>query len=412
MTRARALSPACPELVEIQPLQDLCERIMVGIASAATHAYRQSGTPMIRNMNIKEGHIDIDNVLHLDPAYEHQHRNKRLKAGDVVVVRTGNPGIAAVVPRALDGAQCFTSLIIRPRREELDPEYLSAYINSSAGQRQFLIGAAGGAQKNVNAGTLARMTVPVPPMPRQHRVIAASRSLDRLGRDVAELISAKRTFRRGLVQQLLTGKKRFPEFQMRPWHHSPLGTHVVLVNRKNDRQTKLVLTASGEHGLVDQRTYFNRNVAGVDLSRYYLLRRGEFAYNRSAMNGYPYGATKRLDSHDEGVLSTLYLCFAISDPQLDSDFLRYVFDSGLLNRQLRPIVRVGARAHGLLNVTDEDFLSISIPLPSVDEQRRIAGLLRLIDQELGQLELLRDRFELQRREMLTRLLSCGGAVKS
>jgi type I restriction enzyme S subunit len=151
-------------------------------------------------------------------------------------------------------------------------------------------------------------------------------------------------------------------------------------------------------------------VAGADLSKYYLLRKGEFAYNRSAMNGYPYGATKRLDEHDEGALSTLYLCFAITDDKLDSDFLKHVFDSGVLDRQLRPIVRVGARAHGLLNVADDDFLSISIPFPELDEQQRIAELLTALNREIDLLAAQREKVDDYRRALLSRLLSGSLAV--
>jgi type I restriction enzyme S subunit len=165
-----------------------------------------------------------------------------------------------------------------------------------------------------------------------------------------------------------------------------------------------VLTASGEHGLVDQRRYFNRSVASADLSRYYLLKNGEFAYNRSAMNGYPYGATKRLDALEEGALSTLYLCFAIDDHRLDSDYLKHIFDSGILNRQLRPIVRIGGRAHGLLNVSDEDYFSINIPFPPIEEQRRIANVLNGLNRELNLIESLREQVEAQKRALLARLL--------
>jgi type I restriction enzyme S subunit len=146
-------------------------------------------------------------------------------------------------------------------------------------------------------------------------------------------------------------------------------------------------------------------VAGKDLSKYYLLKAGEFAYNRSAMIGYPFGATKRLEQHQEGALSTLYLCFAVSDSKLDSDYLTYVFESGVLNRQLRPIARIGARAHGLLNVTDDDFLSISIPLPELDEQRRIAGLLNTTERELNLVTTKRALIEREKRVLQSTLLS-------
>jgi len=220
-----------------------------------------------------------------------------------------------------------------------------------------------------------------------------------------DLISAKRIYKRGLMHQLLTGQMRFREFRKSSWKSSRLGDHVSGVTRRNASGSTLALTASGEHGLVDQRRYFNRNVAGADLSRYWLLKKGEFAYNRSAMKGYPYGATKRLDAHDEGVLSTLYLCFAIMDPRLNSNYLQHVFDSGVLNRQLRPIVRVGARAHGLLNVSDEDYFSINIPFPRIEEQRRIADVLEALNSELDLIAALQGRIEVQKRALLARLLN-------
>lgn len=390
-------------------LRDRCERITVGIASAATHAYRETGVPMIRNKNIKDGHIDVTDLLYLAPEYEQQHRKKRLKAGDVVVVRTGNPGVAAVVPPFLEGAQCFTSLIIRPRQDLLDPDYLCAYINSLAGQRQFSIGAAGGAQKNVNARTLSRMTVPVLSIGSQKAIVNVIHALNSLARTLERLIELKRTFRRGVVRSLLTGQKRFANFSERPWPASKLADHVREIKRRNVDGLSLVLTASGERGLVDQRRYFHRNVAGADLTKYYLLRNGEFAYNRSAMKGYPYGATKRLDAYGEGALSPLYFCFSISDPTLNSDYLKHVLESGLLNRQLRPIVRVGGRAHGLLNVTDAEFLSISIPLPDPDEQQAIADVLNSAEQELAFLRKLRRQIELERRVTLSLLLADDAA---
>ena len=252
----------------------------------------------------------------------------------------------------------------------------------------------------------------VPPVATQRRVVNLLSLAEGQLRGTSDLIQTKRTLKRGLMQQLLTGQKRFPEFKDRAWKSSHLGDHVEEVNRRNTSGVTLVLTASGEHGLVDQRRYFNRNVAGADLSRYWLLKKGEFAYNRSAMKGYPYGATKRLEKHEEGALSTLYLCFAIRDTELDSDFLEHVFDSGVLNRQLRPIVRVGARAHGLLNVSDEDYLSINIPFPKIEEQRRIASVLNTLDQELDLLAAQRAQVENFRRALLSKLLSGSLVVPS
>jgi len=109
---------------------EIAEKVMVGIACAATHAYADTGVLMLRNQNIREGHIDLNDVLFITPEYEKTHRRKRLCPGDVLTVRTGYPGVSAVVPVELDGAQCFTSLITHPNKKIIVPEFLCAFINS------------------------------------------------------------------------------------------------------------------------------------------------------------------------------------------------------------------------------------------------------------------------------------------
>ncbi len=206
------------------------------------------------------------------------------------------------------------------------------------------------------------------------------------------------------MQQLLTGRTRLPQFASTPgqggsrpldgesagqhghlpasWTRMRLSKITERITRKNETGISLVLTASGTHGLVDQREFFDRSVAGADLSGYYHLMKGDFAYNRSSMNGYPYGAIKRLDHYPDGILSTLCICFRLTSPKCDSDFLVQYFEAGLLNRQLRGIAQVGARAHGLLNMLVGDFFGIKLDLPPHPEQQAIAAILTAADQEL------------------------------
>jgi type I restriction enzyme S subunit len=184
------------------PLAALADKIMVGIASAATHAYRESGVPMLRNQNIKEGKIDDTSLLFIDPVYEAAHKNKRLRAGDVITVRTGYPGLSAVVPDRYNNAQCFTSLIIRPKKSVLDADFLCALINSEIGKR-FILGAeAGGAQKNVNAGALEALPVYLPDIPEQQRIATCLSSLDALITAETQKLDTLKTHKKGLMQQL------------------------------------------------------------------------------------------------------------------------------------------------------------------------------------------------------------------
>ena len=103
-----------------------------------------------------------------------------------------------------------------------------------------------------------------------------------------------------------------------------------VVRKNTNNECSLPLTISAQDGLVDQITYFNNRVASRDVSNYYLVLNGEFAYNKSTSDGFPFGAVKRLDLYEKGVLSTLYIVFDIKNKEeVNSDFLTAFFDIDL-----------------------------------------------------------------------------------
>ncbi len=192
------------------------------------------------------------------------------------------------------------------------------------------------------------------------------------------------------------------------WKWTRIGQHFQRVRRKNTAGVTRVLTASGKHGLIDQEEFFNKRIAAAKLAGYFHLKRGEFAYNRSSMNGYPCGAIKRLDRYDDGVLSTLYLCFGILQSSgILSDYAAQLFDSGQLDDELRPIARVGARAHGLLNVTPDDFMEVSFPLPPLPEQTKIAAILSSVDEAIQATQAVSEQTRRVKEGLLQTLLTRG-----
>ncbi|OHE66111.1 MAG: hypothetical protein A2001_11575 [Treponema sp. GWC1_61_84] len=203
-----------PEDWEVVPLSDIASRIMVGIASAATHAYRNSGIIMFRNQNIKPGYLEDNDVLFIDENYEATFKNKRLKDGDILTARTGYPGTTCVVPKKHEGAQSFTTLITRPNNERVGSQYLCDYINSENGQLYFEQNQIGGGQKNVNAGSLKNLLVPLPPTLAEQEAIAAALSdADALIEALEQVIAKKSLVKQGAMQELLTGKRRLPGFR-------------------------------------------------------------------------------------------------------------------------------------------------------------------------------------------------------
>ena len=166
------------------------------------------------------------------------------------------------------------------------------------------------------------------------------------------------------------------------WEQRKLGEICERLTRKNkDNESDLPLTISSQHGLIDQRDFFNKVVAAKDMSEYYLLQNGEFAYNKSYSNGYDYGSIKRLNSYEKGCLSTLYICFKLISDKVNSDYLECYFDTLAWYHDVSQICSEGARNHGLLNVDVKAFFTeVTVKLPvDVKEQQQISAILHSLD---------------------------------
>ena len=178
-------------------------------------------------------------------------------------------------------------------------------------------------------------------------------------------------------------KKTVPELRFRgftdPWEQRQLGDIAERVARRNsNNECTRVLTASAESGLVDQQEYFLKRIASPDLTNYYLLRRGDFAYNHSSSANAPFGIVRRLDTYDSGCLSSLYIVFRpFSD--VDSDFLLQYFESSAWHNDVSGMVTEGARNHGLLNISSDAFFTTHCTSPHIPEQRLIGQFFKTFD---------------------------------
>lgn len=183
---------------------------------------------------------------------------------------------------------------------------------------------------------------------------------------------------------MLIPKLRFQEFEG-DYDAASLAEISNRVKRKNsENQTDIPLTIASIEGLVDQRTYFGKTVASKDMSGYFLLKNGEFAYNKSYSKGYPVGSIKRLDKYEQGALSTLYICFELNyEAGLDSDYLVQYFNSDVWHKIVNEVCSEGARNHGLLNVSPDDFFAtVHHFAPTIEEQKKIATFLSLYDEKI------------------------------
>lgn len=197
-----------PEEWEVVRLGEACERMFVGIAQAATHAYVTSGgVPIIRTTNVRPNLLRADDILRINETFADEMRSKRLRAGDVLSARTGNPGTSIVVPDEFDGAQCFTLLVSRPGPRLL-PRFMCHVMNSEIGARIVQQGQAGGAQQNLNVGVFETACVGLPSVEEQRALCACVDAIyEREWSDGAALVGL-RALKSALMSVLLPGEVR------------------------------------------------------------------------------------------------------------------------------------------------------------------------------------------------------------
>ena len=198
-------------------------------------------------------------------------------------------------------------------------------------------------------------------------------------------------------------QKRFIGFT-EEWHLVHLSDICQRVRTKNfNTQCTLVLTIAAQFGLVSQEEFFNKSVASDNLEGYYLLRKGDFAYNKSYSGDYAWGAVKRLECFSEGVLSPLYICFRPDTARIDSDFLAHYFESKKWYKGIADIAGEGARNHGLLNLSVIDYFKTLHRIPSIQEQKAIANALNKLTSKISIEKNLYDDLLLQRQHLLQQM---------
>ena len=287
-----------------------------------------------------------------------------------------------------------TLYIVFQIRDEniIDSDYLVTYYDTDLWHKGVQAIAAEGARNhgllNIAPADFFKTTISMPKNIEEQRKIGAYfKHLDHLITLHQRKLEKLKIVKKAMLENCFPKNgEKVPKFRFfgftDDWEQRKLGELVDRVVRKNtNNESTLPLTISAQYGLVNQILYFNNRVASRDVSNYYLVLNGEFAYNKSTSDGYPFGAVKRLDLYEKGVLSTLYIVFAPKeDHQIDSDFLTVFFDTDRWYKGVAERASEGARNHGLLNISAENFFDIDLSMPEdIAEQKQIGAIIRNLD---------------------------------
>ncbi len=284
-------------------------------------------------------------------------------------------------------------------KDVMDFQYLDYFFKSSAWHSFMMENGNSGARSDrfsISDTIFSKMPISYPTeIDEQRKIGSFFTTLDNLISKLEQKLEKQRNIKQALLQKMfvdLNGENSTPHIRLKgfekEWESIQLNKIAELVCRKNvNSQVSLPLTISAQYGLIAQTDFFKSRIAAKDVCGYYVIENGEFAYNRSTSDSSPYGAVKRLEDYDAGVLSTLYLVFKLKDQSVSSDFLVHYFNTDKWHFHIADCAAEGARNHGLLNISSEDFFNTPISKPKdIEEQRKIASFFSTLDNLNNKLE--------------------------
>lgn len=400
-----------PEEWDAKPLGELTKPgkpIVYGIVQAGPDT--PGGVPYIRSTDVGPRLVQPTQLLRTSPEIATRHRRSVVAEGDLVFSLRGEIGAISEVGEELSGANLTQGTARIAVDRSVSPAYVRYALSGYRVRRLVDAWAKGSTFREITIEDLRRVPVPVPGTQESGKIAEILCTWDAAIEGSTDLLEAKKRQKRALMQQLLTGRRRLPGCSG-DWKRGKLCHLFERVTRRNTTGCQNVLTISGSRGLVEQQGYFRKRIAAEDASGYFLLKRGEFAYNKSKSKGYPLGAIKMLRDYEEGVVSTLNICCRLREGAANRDFARLYFDAGRLDHELYRIAEEGARHHGLLNVTPSDFLSTEVVFPERKEQDMIAGVLLTAESQVSVLEAKRAALQRQKKALMQKLLTGQVRVK-
>lgn len=362
---------------EVSSLGELCTKTTVGFVGSMSHLFTERGVPLLRGTNVLPGGLNLEDMRYVSADTHRKWQKSELRPGDVIMVRVGYPGTAAVVPDTLGAANAASLVIARPDPSLLNAGYAVQVLNSPSGRSRIQSGLVGGAQQVFNTTLAAQFPIAVPPKNEQDRIADALQDADKLIFLMKRLVTKKEEIKQGMMQQLLTGQTRLPGFT-KSWRNATIGELCTSI-------------AGGGTPARHVREYWGGSIPWAtvkDVTTFNPRRTQEYitrdAVSASSTRLVPAGTLVLATRMTVGkaVIFDVDVCInqdlkALSlTPEADSRYLYHWFES---NRNKLARTSGGSTVAG---ISTADIRSCEIFVPAVEEQRAIAGVIGHADLEI------------------------------
>ena len=303
---------------------------------------------------------------------------------DILLARTGASTGKSYLYKKSDGKLYYAGFLIRANVTAHDPYFVFSQLHTHRYWRWVSIMSARSGQPGINSQEYSSFPIYTTSIEEESKIAKLLSLLDKRIATQNKIIEDLKKLKCAIIDEVFCSPKQREPNRRFEGCSEPLSTYKMkdfcfrITDKNKDNKCSLVLTIAAQYGLVDQESFFNKSVASENLTGYYILNKGDFAYNRSYSSGYAWGAVKRLDNYSEGVLSTLYVCFRADESIVNSDYLSYYFESSKWHKEVSDISGEGARNHGLLNISVSDYFNTEHRFATMTEQKRIASMLNAI----------------------------------
>ena len=367
---------------EQRKLKEIYGSIGNAFVGTATPYYVERGHFYLESNNVKDGWINHNSEIFVNDEFYEKQKDKWLHAGDMVMVQSGHVGHAAVIPEELDNTAAHALIMFRNPKEKIEPYFLNYEYQTNKAKKKIENITTGNTIKHILASDMQEFVVDVPKYEEQQAIADYFRNLDHLislhQRKFEKLTNVKKSM---LGKMFPRNGSCYPEIRFKgftgPWEQRKLGDVVKEITRNDPESEAPIMMITANNGFIEQSERYAFNNAGESLKKYILLKKGELAYNHGASKLRPYGSCFALTTAENARIPFVYHCFSAENQ--NAEFMSIELNGAEIENQLRKIVSSGARMDGLLNISFDEYTSVSVLLPGTEEQDRIAEFFRHLD---------------------------------
>jgi type I restriction enzyme, S subunit len=371
----------------------------------------ENGVLCIRVVDLTKPTLDKRFMIRTTPAISNSYKRTILQENDVIIALRGEIGLSKRIDGQLSNANLTRGVALISKSVKMDARFVVNVLQSVPVKRRMLNSTNGSALQEIPIGSLRKILIPVPPLPEQKKIAEILSTWDTAIEQVRKLIEAKKQFKNGFIQKLLSGRLRLPEFGKAikkangiplGWKKARLGE--LFIERDETNPNLPLLSITGDRGIVSRHDVDRKDTSNPDKSKYKRVVKGDIGYNTMRMWQGVSAVSDR-----EGIISPAYTV-CIPQKGIDPSYFGFLFKSPLMIHTFHRYSQ--GLVDDTLNLKFPIFAQIGIVFPSLDEQKKIAALLTIIDREITLIAKKGAAIKRQKNHLIQNLLTGQIRVKT